>query len=77
MRVLHFGQLEELFPIRPFLLQRRRTITHLNPANFLSGSRLASCMFLRYSPSATEPFPTALNRRQQLLLIPGLNALSH
>jgi hypothetical protein len=34
MCVLHSDEIEELFPIWGFLLQRRRTITNLDPANF-------------------------------------------
>src|SRR5207249_10059457 len=35
MRILHSDQLEHRFPIRPFILQRGRTTTRLNPPNIL------------------------------------------
>jgi hypothetical protein len=37
--VLNFGEIEILFPVRAFFLQRRRTITYFDPAHRLVGAK--------------------------------------
>jgi hypothetical protein len=79
MCVLHFVQLEELLPIRPFFFERRRAITNLNPSNFRPNQlpRLAhvpEILSFGNGPLAQGP---AFNCLEQGPLATGLNSRSY
>ena len=79
MRVLHSDEIEELFPIRRLLLQRRRTIANLNPTNFFPRQlpRFTHVPEILALGNGTLPQRPALNGFKQRLLAPWLNARSY
>jgi hypothetical protein len=79
MRVLHFDQLEELFPIRPLLLERRRTVANLDPADLFSLRlpRLTHIPEVLASGNGSSPQASVFDRLKQGLFASGLDARSY